>query len=164
MGQGIVRITHCENCKNVTSVVRAEQQLLQVIGLGLLQRPPGMTGEELRYLRGLLEMTQADLAKALGLPRRETVAEWERKRRIFATPRDEITPRLILLHLFKQQVIESDHCALLPPHVEVYDEFVESFVEYAGTVLRERKKRPPSDGFNVRLKQRTRWSSDLVPA
>lgn len=164
MGQGIVRITHCESCKNVTTVVRAEQQLLQVIGLGLLQRPPGITGEELRYLRGLFEMTQTDLAKSLGLPRRETVAEWEKKKRVFSTPRDEITPRLILLGLFKQRVIESDHCALLPQHVEVYDEFVKSFVEYAGKVLREDKKRPPSSGFNVRLRQRKRWSSDLVPA
>lgn len=164
-GQGIVRIFHCKECENVTTVIRDERQLLQVIGLVLLQRPPGMTGEELRYLRNLFEMTQAELAKALGLPRRPTVAEWERKHgAIFSTPREEITPRLVLLHLFKERVTDSDHCALLPPHIEMYEKVVSSFVEHvAGTVLREGKKRSPRSGINVRLRGRSKWSSDLVP-
>lgn len=164
IGRGIVRIASCDNCEHVTTVVRDEQQLLQAIGLGLLQRPPGMTGEELRYLRTLFDMTQADLASALGLPRRETVAEWEAKERVFAAPRDEITPRLILLNLFRTQIIESDHCFLLPPHIKEYEEFVESFVEYVGRVLSEHKKQKPHAGFSVRLKERKRWSPDLVPA
>lgn len=163
-GPGIVRITTCENCDHVTTVVRDEQQLLQVLGMMLVLRPSGMTGQELRYLRGLYEMTQAELASALGVPRRETIAEWERKGRIFAVARDEITPRLGLLHLFRERVLESDHCALLEPHVEAYEEFAASFVEYAGAVLGGHERPSGPAGFNVRLKQRKRWSADLVPA
>jgi transcriptional regulator with XRE-family HTH domain len=123
-----------------------------------------MAGEELRYRRNLYEMTQAELAEALGVPRRETVAEWEGKKRIFASARDEITPRLILVHLFKDRVIDSEHCALLQPHIEMYDRFAETFVEYAAGVLAGHERRSPRSGINVRLKQRKRWSPDLVPA
>ena len=162
MGQGIVKITHCDNCENITTVVRDEQQLLQVLGLGLLLRPPGMSGEELRYLRTLFNLTQAGFAKALDLPRRETVAEWEAKDRVFALARDEITPRLMLLHLFRTQVIESDHCFLLPPHVEIYEDFVKSFVDNVWKMLKGHKKRS-AKGFNVRLQPRKKqWSSELV--
>ncbi|RKZ11825.1 hypothetical protein DRQ53_08560 [bacterium] len=161
VGPGIVRITHCENCGQEMTVVRDEQQLLQAIGLGLLQQEPGMRGEELRFLRSLFEMTQAELADAMGLPRRETVAEWEAKSRIFARPRDEITPRLILLNLFRTQVIESAYCALRTPQIELYESLVESFVEHAGAMLHKPTKRPARSGFNVRLKQRRTWSPDL---
>ena len=162
LGQGIVKITHCDNCENTTTVVRDEQQLLQVIGLGLLLRSPGMSGEELRYLRALFNLTQAELAEALDLPRRETIADWEAKDRVFALPRDEITPRLMLLHLFRTQVIESNHCFLLPPHVKIYDDFVKSFVDNVWKMLKGHEKRS-TKGFNLRLQPRKKqWSSELV--
>jgi len=163
-GPGVVRITHCEKCGNVTTQIRGEQQLLQVMGLGLLLRPPGMRGEELRFLRTLYGMTQAALATALGLPRRETVAEWEARDRIFANVREEIAARLPLLHLFRSRILESDHCVLLDSHVQAYEKFVESFVDYAGRVLEQGEPAPHPAGFEVRLKQRRRWSPELLPS
>lgn len=155
VGRGAVRIVHCRECGHVTTTVRDEQQLLQSLGLILLQQPPGMTGEELRYLRRLFGMTQAEMADALELPRRATVADWERKERIFANSRDEITPRVFLIELFRRKVIESDHCFLLPPHVAQFESFAQSFVPFATQELR--REAVPRAGFNVRLKRQEEW-------
>src|SRR5262245_46274185 len=75
---GVTEI-ECAACRNTYVHVEKEQQLLQVIALVLLVKPGHLTGRELRYLRTEMELSQADLAKALGV-RRETIAERESKK------------------------------------------------------------------------------------
>jgi transcriptional regulator with XRE-family HTH domain len=144
----------------MTTHVNDEQQLLQVLGLILLLGPPGMSGEELRYLRTLYGMTQTALAKALGLPRRETIAEWEAKGRIFANPAAEIAPRLVLLNLLKIHVFESDHCFLADIHRQGYDTFAQSVVDRIQDMLIKKKS---SRRLSLRRQSKTReWSADII--
>jgi len=157
VGNGVT-ITHCDECKNTTTSIWNEQQLSQVLGLFLLLSPPGMRGEHLRYLRNLYGMTQAELAHELNRERRETIADWEGKDRIFNSPAGEIVPRIILLNLFKDKVIDSDYCFLEELHKKVYDKFVCSFVPRVGEEIHRRPQK------NVPLKIRRRaadnvWSS-----
>jgi transcriptional regulator with XRE-family HTH domain len=140
VGNGVL-VTHCSQCKNVTTTIRNEQQLIQVIGLMLLVSPPGMKGQELRFLRTLYGMTQAELATALNDPRRETISDWEAKRqRIFKEPSKEILLRLVLLHLFKERVIGGDHCFLEKLHRDMYSRFTRSFVARVPELLASERK------------------------
>ena len=67
VGRG-VEVVDCPACGLRVERVADEQQLLQVLGLALLIKDPGMTGEELRYLRTLYGMTQAELEQFVALP------------------------------------------------------------------------------------------------
>ena len=158
--KGGVKTTHCQTCGNVTTLVNDEQQLLQVLGLVLLQRPPGMKGEELRYLRTLYGMTQTALMRALNLPRRATVAEWEARDRIFKRSGEESHLRLILLSLFKTQVIDSDHCFLTDASQQDYDGFAQSFVNRIQKMLGEQRR---SGGLSIRRRPRRKeWAADRI--
>jgi transcriptional regulator with XRE-family HTH domain len=162
-GRG-VQITRCGDCGNETSLVRDEQQLLQVLGLSLLVGPPGLTGEGLRYLRTLFGISQAALAKELCIPRRETIAEWEAKSRIFSRPHEEIGLRIFLLELYRKNVVGSEYCFLVPEQVAAFDKFVMEFVTNVTRVLQERTT---SRNVNVhlsvkRLNREARWR--LEPA
>ena len=158
-GNGVT-LTQCTDCQEGTSSVSEEQQLLQVLGLILILAPPGMQGEELRYLRTLFGLTQSDFAKALGVPRRATIAEWEAKDRIFATPFTEIAPRLVLLNLFKTHVLESEFCFLADTHRQAYDVFTESYIDRIQEVLGQVRGDLP---LNIHHRPRRReWAGDLV--
>jgi transcriptional regulator with XRE-family HTH domain len=119
-----------------------------------------MKGEELRYLRTLYGMTQTALMRALNLPRRATVAEWEARDRIFKRSGEESHLRLILLSLFKTQVIDSDHCFLTDAGQQDYDRFAQSFVDRIQKMLGEQRR---SGGLSIRRRPRRKeWSADLV--
>ncbi len=75
-GDGVV-LLDCEECRESTTTIRNLPQLLQVIGLALVLGGPGLTGQELAYLRSLFEISQGELARATGRGRRETIADWE---------------------------------------------------------------------------------------
>lgn len=161
-GKGGVTIVSCLDCNNTTTLVQREQQLLQVIGLGLLERPPGMTGEELRYLRTLFNMTQSEFAKATRQRRHATISDWERSKRVTQRIEFEIFLRLILLDLFREHVIESDRCFLEKPHLKRYRKLVDSFVEHGMKMLGPKSKRR-----RVQIRHRPKkkeWEPELVGA
>lgn len=157
-GSGVVT-TKCQSCSHSTTGVTDEQQLLQVLALAILFKPPGISGEELRFLRSILGVTQMQLAKSLALARRETISEWESRDRVFATSFVEITPRLVLLDLFKTQVFESDLCFLTTDHRNQYDDFTRSFVDRIQQTLHEEQK---SQRLKINCRNRNHWSTDLV--
>jgi transcriptional regulator with XRE-family HTH domain len=158
-----VRITNCDACGHETTTVRNELQLFQVLGLGLLKRPVGMLGEELRYLRKLFRLTQAEFAERLSLPRRETVAEWEAKERIFATPREEIALRVLLVNLFRERILEGDRCRLEDSHRASFGELEAGFVERAARMLASKERAPRKGKIGIRHQPRKkRWSEDFV--
>ena len=141
LGMGVVR-TDCAACKEKTTTILQEAQLLQVLGMAIVMGKPGLTGEQLRYLRKLFEMTQDGLAHSLGKGRRETVAEWEAmgKKRLFRTPYEEIGLRAILMSLFAARVLESEFNCLSSQHKAEYAQAASTFVERASTLVAERDR------------------------
>jgi putative transcriptional regulator len=70
-------------------------KLDRVIALAVVRQQKRLTGQEVRFLRGLLDMTQAELGAALGKDA-QTVARWEKgKTEIPAT--EDIAIRQIYL-------------------------------------------------------------------
>ncbi len=139
VGGGVV-LTACAACHESTTMIVREAQLLQVIGLTLVLGAPGLTGEQLRYLRQILEMTQDELARAIGKGRRETIAEWEARglAPLFRTPYEELGLRAILMSLFESRVIESEYCCLTPKHLAEFQSAAAGFVAQAGKIADER--------------------------
>ena len=164
-GKG-VEVTFCGDCGHETTLVHNEQQLLQVLGVILLFGPPGMKGEELRYLRTVFGISQGEFAEELGLSRRETIAEWEARPRIFAHPHEEIGLRVILLDLYRRYVIESEYCFLEPDQVAAFEAFVAGFAGNTKRLLGNgRGGRDAMARFGVmRLGSSGRWSLELAAA
>ncbi len=156
-----VAITSCRKCGHVTTGINNELQLLDVLGLNIVLSAPGLKGEELRYLRTMFDLTQADLAKAMGLPRRETIAEWEAKSRIFASPAAEVAPRLVLLGLFKTHIFESEFCQLTTNHRRLYDNFTHSIVDRIDDLLQTSETRPHYSAR--RVSKNKEWIAESVP-
>lgn len=162
-GRG-VEITACGECGNDTTLVHDEQQLLQVVGLILLLGPLGLKGGELRYLRALFGISQATLASEIGLSRRETVAEWESRSRIFSHRHEEIGLRVLLVELFRRHIVESEYCFLAPEQLAAFTTFVAGFAENSRHLLDGQcSGRGGTVRFNVqRLGRAGRWSLDAA--
>ena len=60
--------------------VRQEKDLWRVLALGIVSQDTRMTGQELRFLRTLLDWTQTNLGRHLGYGDGQTVAKWEKAR------------------------------------------------------------------------------------
>ena len=122
-------------------MVFQEQQLIQVVGLSILTDGPGITGDQVRFLRTLFESTQKEFADAIG-KRRATIAEWEAKggKRVFSKPFDEIGLRMFLMHEFTERVIKSDYCHLSEGQVKDFFGFASSFLQDLQKLLDEKKK------------------------
>jgi DNA-binding transcriptional regulator YiaG len=70
-------------------------KLDRAIALAVVRRQSRLTGQEIRFLRGLLDMTQAELGAALGKDS-QTVARWE-KGKTEIPPTEDIAIRQIYL-------------------------------------------------------------------
>lgn len=141
IGKGVV-VTECASCKETTTTILQEAQLLQVLGMAIVLGGPGITGEQLRYLRKLFEMTQDELSRSIGKGRRETVAEWEAReqKRLFKTPYEELSLRVILMSLFIARVVNSEFCCLSLQHKTEYANAAVRFVERASQMVKDRDK------------------------
>jgi DNA-binding XRE family transcriptional regulator len=159
-GKG-VEIIDCPVCHSKTTTVLHEAQLLQVLGMAIVLAGPGLTGEQLKYVRKLFGMTQDELARAVGKKRRETVAEWEAagRLRLFETPFDELGLRVLLMALFVSKVIESEYCCLSPRHKSEFAQAAATFVERARGMVGGREVTKP---ISIRRHARTDdWSCCL---
>lgn len=143
LGNGVT-LTDCPGCETKTTTIHDELQLMQVIGMSILTCETPFTGEEIRYLRTLFEMTQGDLAMEAGV-RRATVAEWEGKkaRTIAKDPMSELGLRMVLLHQFYERVVESDYCALTEKHLDRLSGFAGSVVVRAKSMIKEKRQHKP---------------------
>lgn len=138
IGKGVAQ-TACASCGEVTTTVLQEAQLQQVLGMAIVLGGAGITGEQLRYLRRLFDMTQDDLARAIGKGRRETVAEWESRERarLFRVPYDELSLRVVLMSLFRERVVQSEFCCLSSRHKSDFGHAAAAFVEQAASFARQ---------------------------
>jgi len=112
---GGVTIETCPSCGLDLLIVPREQQVLQVIALVLLSKPLGLSGQEMKYLRTICRLTQADLAARLGLGRRETVAERETEA-VAMTREADFWFRAVILGRFTEILAEPKRCFLTPAH------------------------------------------------
>jgi DNA-binding transcriptional regulator YiaG len=78
----------------VAQVANASE-LDRAIALAIVRRQNRLTGQEVRFLRGLLDMTQAEMGSALGKDA-QTVARWE-KGKTEIPPTEDIAVRQIYL-------------------------------------------------------------------
>lgn len=163
VGNG-VRITTCNSCNETTTCIQSEQQLLQLIGMMTVFQGPGMNGEQLKYLRSVCNISQADLASTIG-KRRPTIAEWEAKgtKRIFAKPFDELPLRLVVIELFLKHVIQSEYCFLDGAAVAAFMEFRGEFLNSAMQMLVGTKKSAKPTRVTVKhQRSRTGWVSPEI--
>ena len=135
-GDGVV-VLDCAECRETTTTIRNLPQLLQVIGLALVLGGPGLTGQELAYLRSLFEISQGELARATGRGRRETIADWEARgvAPIFRTAFEELSLRVVLLSLFRSHVAGSKWCCLSARQLAQFEEATASFVVRVEDIL-----------------------------
>ncbi|HET6619161.1 MAG TPA: helix-turn-helix domain-containing protein [Dongiaceae bacterium] len=91
------------------SVVRVANagKLDRAIALAVVRRQSRLTGQEVRFLRGILDMTQAELGNALGKDA-QSVARWE-KGKTELPPTEDIAIRQIYLEKtgHRQRFIET---------------------------------------------------------
>lgn len=100
---GGVTETTCAACGGAFIGISKEQQLLQVITIGLLTEPTSLRGPELRFIRRSCELSQNELATMLAC-RRETIAEREARSAPGLSLAEEIGLRLILLRSFRRHL------------------------------------------------------------
>ena len=113
---GGVHAIRCSECRGMFLYIEDEQQLLQVIAIDLLSRPSPLSGEAQAFLRKSCDLTQAEMARLLGISRRETIAE--RESRDAVLPIDaEFHFRAIILLAFWEHVRSGHNSFLAPDHL-----------------------------------------------
>jgi len=137
---GVTEI-ECAACRNTYVHVEKEQQLLQVIALILLMKPGHLTGRELRFLRRGMELSQADLAKSLGV-RRETIAERESKKDPALKADSEFFSRVVLLKYFLEYLEQEGNDHLGSLHRQELNQFCEHVLKLTERVQQVRQKKP----------------------
>lgn len=136
---GVTR-TECANCGKGSIRITKEPQLLQVIALDLLMRSSPRTGPELRFLRRACGLSQAELAKLLRSPRRETIAEREGKVVTGLNFAEEVGLRWVLLQAFHDHVTKPGNSALEGSHLEKLWSFAVFFREFSAKAKGERQR------------------------
>ena len=147
-GGGVLE-TRCRNCGRRFVAILKEQQLLQVIALGLLMRPGFLRGSEIRYLRKMCRLTQAELADRLLIDRRQTITEWEDQEEPTRSEQTEYSLRAVLLDAFSGALSDEGNNHLARFHRKTLAAFQAAFpaayrryfTTRARKVLRLRKRR-----------------------
>jgi DNA-binding transcriptional regulator YiaG len=127
---GGVTETKCPACGFSSFRIEKEQQLLQVLALGILMRNAQLTGRELRFLRGACQLTQAALAAKLQV-RRATVAERESRANPDLKAPKEAWFRMVVLEEFSKLLLRPGQNHLELQHTKMLDEFKRSYTETA---------------------------------
>jgi DNA-binding transcriptional regulator YiaG len=147
---GGVTKTECTNCRKSSIRITKEPQLLQVIALDLLIRPGSRSGTELRFLRRACGLSQAELARLLKSPRRETIADREAKSTTGLNFAEEVGLRWVLVQAFHDYVTTPGNCALEGSHLEMLWSFAGLFREFAGNSKVERQR---TEKITARVRQ-----------
>lgn len=98
---GNISVDYCARHKNVVIAdIPKIQELLDVILADVILNPQPLSGEDIRYLRQSIDLTQAGLAELLGVTV-NTVARWERDELSSTAPMDLTIRRAILTRVDK---------------------------------------------------------------
>jgi DNA-binding XRE family transcriptional regulator len=135
---GGVTETTCESCGEGAIRIEREGQLLQVITTAILMSDSaGMTGAEMRFVRGACRMSQAKLAESLGIQRRETIAEREGKDDPGISFAEQIGLRVLLTKSFLDFLDVPGNRLLTMGQHEELREFYRNFSKFSEHVSKE---------------------------
>ncbi|HMB69167.1 MAG TPA: hypothetical protein VKU85_07635 [bacterium] len=144
-----VTVHECSRCALKLVDVPREQQVLQVIALVLLSKPLGLSGREMKYLRTICRLTQAELAARLGLGRRETVAERETET-VTITREADFWFRAVILTRFTEVLAQPGRSFLTRAHRKALHALKSHFLELPRKKPDRRKTlslEPSEDGW-----------------
>lgn len=142
----------CDECGESFTVIEAEQQLMEVIALGLLLKPAMLSGREMRFLRKSCRLSQVELATKLGISRR-AVLEREKKANPGLRADQELGLRAILFAAFKERQ-ESDGSHLDAKHAKMLEQAVGNFVKFTQILTKRHRKQRATLTRDTRKK---RW-------
>lgn len=148
---GVTRFA-CSECNGTFYKVEKEAQLLQVIAMILIMKPGPLTGPELRFIRGACDATQEQLAVALQLNRRETVAERESKDDPKLSAAEDSWFRITAMRLFSEVLLKPGRSHLEKSHRALFDKFVATYYLNVSK-LEKAKAATRKPGIQVRLKR-----------
>lgn len=149
---GVVE-SNCANCGNSSIRIWKEAQLLQVIAKGLLMEPRPLAGPEWRFVRRAAGMSQVQLASAMRISRRETIADREGKQNPKLSFPEEVGSRLILLKSFMTYLTTPGNNSLEPNQFEELMQFTGFFRDFAAEV----RSIQPSHRISAAISQ-DRWT------
>jgi DNA-binding transcriptional regulator YiaG len=147
---GVTRIA-CKDCGESYTQIEAEQQLMEVMALGILVKPTKLSGSEMRFLRKSCYLSQEELAAKLGITRR-AVLEREKRQDPGIRADQELGLRAILLASFKGRQ-EKDGSSLDPRHARMLEQAIRSFVAFTETMKRRSRRRRATLTRDPRKKQ-----------
>jgi len=109
--------THCPSC-GVIVHIPAEQQLLQVLALVLLEKPRLLVPKELLFLRKACGLTQSVMARLLGVRGHATVAERESGKSQITVETDFYFRAKVARYLWELHMDSPSESYLAPIHVD----------------------------------------------
>lgn len=71
-----VEIIQCDQCKTEMPILKNVNRILRAITEGIIRKPYRLTGQEVRFLRKRLRLTQDELAREMHVDK-TTVSKWE---------------------------------------------------------------------------------------
>ena len=71
-----IEVTRCAKCDNVEATIPRLQKILEALAIALVKQPYPLKGEEVRYLRKHLGMSQAKFAQLLNIDK-TNISKWE---------------------------------------------------------------------------------------
>jgi hypothetical protein len=143
------------SCRDDTFVfIESEQQLLQCLVIGLLSSSQPLNGSAQAFLRKSCDLTQARLAKLLGISRRETIAERETKSEPMSLE-SEFHFRAVILSAFWEHVRDGRHSYLAPQQLLWLAEIRDDFLKHA---RRSSKKRA---NLRIRRSAENLWAAPI---
>ena len=86
--QGI-ELVHCTACDNADPIIPQMGGLMCSIALAVVEKPYGMTGRELRFLRTYMGATGVELSQLLGIDK-TTLSKWENGKQLIGEQSDRL--------------------------------------------------------------------------
>ncbi len=74
-----IEVIHCEHCGNEEVIIPKIHALMRTLALAVVSKPYPLRGEEIRFLRKYLEMTQVAFARLIGIDH-TNLSKWENNR------------------------------------------------------------------------------------
>jgi putative zinc finger/helix-turn-helix YgiT family protein len=72
-----VLVHRCADCGEELTEIPDMQDLVKAVALARAQIPVKLSGNDVRFLRRVFDMTQAEFAAAMGFDSAETISRWE---------------------------------------------------------------------------------------
>jgi putative zinc finger/helix-turn-helix YgiT family protein len=142
----------CSECGEELTEIPDMQKLVRAVALARAQIPMQLSGEEIRFFRRVLDMTQVEFAAVMGLDSAETISRWENNARGIGG--------------YAEKLVRHNLCALLYKSVPAMEYDPETITRMRIRQREPDETLPPIVMERVLLKhnhQRTR-SWDALPA